>query len=222
MRELAIIVPVLRRPQNVRPLLESIHASVPDAHVIFVADPDDETEIAEIKLFQECLEALYGDLTISLLTDAGNYAEKINLAVHVCDEPLIFFGADDLRFTAGWLDAAKAAMAGGAQVIGVNDLLPRRRHHATHFLVTREYAIQPTIDNERPGPLFTGYRHNFVDDELIATATKRGVYRYAGESRVEHLHPQGRSAPDDDTYKKGRESFRTDKAMFLGRARLWM
>lgn len=220
MNDLAIIVPVLRRRQNVTPLLISILAATPGAHVVFVADPDDDPEIAAIKDAQDRYDTLKRDLTISLLTCAGNYAEKIGLAVQVCDEPLIFLGADDLDFYAGWLDAAVSTMDGGAQVVGVNDLLPRRRHHATHFLMTREYALRPTIDG-LAGPLYSGYGHNFVDDELIATATKRGVYAYADNARVQHLHPQGRTAPDDPTYQKGRESFHDDRRIFNSRSVLW-
>jgi hypothetical protein len=218
--EVAILVPVLRRPQNVRPLLESIANTTPTAHVVFIADPDDGAEIEEIKVWQGSLEALYGDLTISLLTDGGNYAEKINLACLVSDEPLIFLGADDLRFRDGWLDAAKEKIDGGAHVVGVNDLLPRKRHHATHFLMTRDYALRPTIDGGM-GPLHTGYSHSFVDDELIGTALRREVYVYAPRAYVEHLHPQGKSAPDDATYRKGRRNFARDKELFAERATRW-
>ena len=220
MTEVAIIIPVLARPQNVGPVLQSIADSTPTAHVIFVADPDDLTEITEIKAYQVISGALYGDLTISLLTDGGNYAEKIGLAVHVCDEPFIFTGADDLRFQVGWFDAALEKIAGGAHVVGVNDLLPRRRSHATHFLMTREYALRPTIDGGM-GPLHTGYDHSFVDDEMIATAQRREVYVYAPRAEVQHLHPQGRSAPDDDTYRKGRANFEQDRKVFHERSARW-
>lgn len=220
MTELAILVPVLRRPQNVGPLLQSVADSTPTAHVVFIADPDDETEIAEIKSYQVVSEALYGDLTFSLLTDGGTYAEKINLGVRVSDEPLIFLGADDLRFQPGWLDAAKEKIEGGAHVVGVNDLLPRRRHHATHFLMTRDYALRPTIDGGM-GPLHTGYDHSFCDDELIATAQRRQVYVYAPRAHVKHLHPQGKSAPDDEVYKKGRKNFARDKMHFNARSARW-
>ena len=39
--ELVILVPVLRRPHNVRPLLESVRATTPGARVLFIADPGD-------------------------------------------------------------------------------------------------------------------------------------------------------------------------------------
>ena len=36
---------------------------------------------------------------------------------HETDEPLIFQGADDLRFYPGWLEAAKAKLAPGIGVV---------------------------------------------------------------------------------------------------------
>lgn len=218
---LAFLAPVLNRPQHVRPLLESIHRATPDAHVVFIADPDDEPEIFEIKCWQQSLEAVYGDLTISLLLHAGGYAKKINHAVAETTEPYVFLGADDLRPITGWFQIAKDAVDNGHGVVGINDLLPRRRVHTTHFLLSREYAERPTIDGA-PGPLCEKYTHNFVDDELIATAQHRGEYHYENLAKVEHLHPQGKSAPDDATYQKGRRTYHADRAIFASRAGLWM
>lgn len=219
MSDLAFLVPVLNRPQHVRPLLESICATTPDAHVVFIADPDDVGEIAAIEMWMGSPEATYGDLTISLLFHAGSYAKKINHAVGVTTESYIFLGADDLRPEDGWFDVARSSIDAGAGVVGVNDLLPRRRDHTTHFLVSRKYAERGGIDSD--GVLCESYRHNFVDDELIATARHRGLYRYENLAKVRHLHPQGQSAPDDATYQKGRRSFHADRALFAARTALW-
>ena len=105
----------------------------------------------------------------------------------------------------------------------MNDLVgcPHRREHATHFLTsTREYAELSTIDGG-PGPFHQGYHHWFCDDELIATAGKRGVYAYAPDAVVEHLHAKAGKAPDDDTYRKGEEKWELDRSIFNGRAHLW-
>lgn len=156
-----------------------------------------------------------------MISPGGSYAAKINAGVEATDEALVFIGADDLRFRARWLENAVTKMP-GAQVVGVNDCIhrPRRPQHATHFLMTREYAERPCLDGT-PGPLALAYRHSFVDDELIATATKRGVYAYAARSRVAHLHPMAKTAPDDATYRRGRAHFRSDARLFTQRSRLW-
>lgn len=207
----AILVPVLRRPQNVKPLLDSIRATTPDPYrVLFICDPGD---IAE----QDAIAAEGG----WMISPGGTYSQKIRSGVDATDEPLLFIGADDLRFQHDWLQAAITKMP-AAQVVGVNDCIrrPRRPQHATHFLMTREYAELPCLDGS-PGPLPCCYTHSFVDDELIATATKRGVYAYAQRSRVKHLHPMCRTADDDDTYRLGRERFRQDARTFARRSRLW-
>lgn len=212
MTALTILVPVLNRPHRVQPLLESIAASTPDPFsVLFITDDHDRKTHAQI--------ARYEAPGVSMISPGGTYANKIACGVEHTDSPYVFLGADDLHFHRGWLEAA---LAYRAEVVGVNDLLERRHrpNHATHFLMTRDYAEATTIDGGR-GPLHHGYAHWFVDDELIATATKRGVYTYAPDSHVEHLHPQGGKAQDDATYAKGRANRRADRNLFLSRKSLW-
>lgn len=207
---LAILVPVLDRPQNVAPLLESVQSTTPAARVLFICDADDTAE-------RDAITAEGG----WMISPGGGYAAKIRAGVEATSEALLFIGADDLRFEHGWLEAAMRPMP-GAQVVGVNDCIrrPHRPQHATHFLVTRAYAERPCIDGS-PGPLSDAYSHSFVDDELIATATKRGVYAYAQRSRVRHLHPMVSTAADDETYRRGRAQFRRDRKVFQRRSRLW-
>lgn len=209
---LAILVPVLARPQNVAPLLESIRSSTPEPHrVLFLCDPGDRAE-------QDAIAAESG----WMLSPGGNYAAKIRAGVDATDEPLVFLGADDLRFRPGWLQAARARMTGRVQVVGVNDLIPRphRPQHATHFLLTREAATMPCLDGS-PGPMYGGYDGWYPDDELIATATKRRMYAYAEDSRIEHRHPMIDSSLDDETYRKGRSTARLDGKRFARRMHLW-
>ncbi len=208
----AILVPVLERPQNVAPLMASIRESTPEPYrVLFLADPHDTPQRDAI--------AWEGGWVLS---PGGTYASKIRAGIEATDEPLVFLGADDLRFEVGWLEAALAAMVDGVQVVGVNDCLrrPHRPQHATHFLMAREYAERPCIDG-RTGPLCSAYSHSFCDDELIGTARNREVYAYAPLSHVRHLHPMADPSLDDATYRKGRARFHQDKRLFLRRARLW-
>lgn len=218
MRELAILVPVLGRPHRVAPLLDSIEAATPGAHVLFLADPDDRSELEAIER-----ESIRGNLCVKVDDHGGNYAEKINRGVRLTKQPYIFTGADDLDFRAGWFEAALAKLADGTRVVGVNDLIerrPGRRQHATHFLVSREYVEHGTIDGQ-PGILFEGYDHSWVDNEFIATAEARGAYAYCADAHVRHEHPLNDTAPDDETYRKGRERFHEDRHIFEGRQALW-
>jgi hypothetical protein len=204
MSNLAVLVPVLRRPGRVAPLLQAFAATTPDYSLYFITDPDDAGE-------RKAIHDAGGTILCEL---PGSYAEKINKAVTLTREPLLFLGADDLEPQLGWFDAAHSKLLEqGAQVVGINDMLKRSRELATHFLITREYAERPIITGE-PGPLCEQYAHNCVDDELLATAKHRGVYAYAEDALVRHLHPDVGAAQWDDVYLKGRSSLGPDRKLW--------
>ena len=207
MTELAVLVPVLKRPHRVQTIIEAFASTTPDHTLYFIPDTDDCSEI-------EAIENAGGNILYR--SPGENYATKINIGCELTSEPLIFLGADDLGPEAGWFDYAKACIEGGAQVVGINDLIPRSRFHTTHFLITRDYAQQPLITGER-GPLCELYDHSCVDDELIATATKRRVYAYEERARVQHFHPDVRSAPWDPVYAKGRAKMAEDRKLWRSR-----
>lgn len=210
--ELVILVPVLRRPQNVKPLLDSIRATTPGARVLFIADPDDPEEHAAIKA--EGAEMLIVD---------GNYAKKINRGIATTEEPLIFQGADDLRFHPGWLEAAKEKLVPGIGVVGINDLNSERvmaGTHADHALITRDYAERGTIDDPTK-TLHEAYPHEYVDDEFIGTAIKREAFAPALDSIVEHLHPNSGKAAVDDLYSKAGRRMLIGRMIYLWRRRKW-
>jgi glycosyltransferase involved in cell wall biosynthesis len=213
MQRLVILVPVLRRPHRVAPLLASIARATTHPHrVVFIADPDDDGEIRAVQ-----------ESGAGLLIHGGGYAAKIHAGVQATTEPLIFLGADDLDFHPGWFEAASARLEGRIRVVGVNDLGHRRvraGRHATYFLVDRRYVADGTAD--QPGRLMhDGYHHLFVDDEFVGTAKKRGVIAFATDSIVEHLHPDFGRAPDDETYQRGRARFAADRRLFRSRRHLW-
>lgn len=212
MTSCVVLVPVLGRPHRVQPTLDSVRRTAPHARVLFIADHADHDEIQAIR--RANAEFVLFD---------GSYAAKINHGVQVTDERLLFLGADDLEWSDGWLQACEAHVRRGADVVGVNDLCaPRtqRGDHATHFLMTRGYAEAPTIDGG-PGPLCELYDHSCCDDELVAVARARGVLVIDPTIIVEHLHPDARKAPVDDTYRKGREHIRADRRLFRSRMPLW-
>lgn len=210
---LAILVPVLRRPHRVGPLLESIHIANPSARVVFVCDPTDFEEQHAIR------DAGGGE---PMLIN-GNYAAKINAGVRVTTEPHIFLGADDLHFHPGWYEAASALLSDTVGVVGTNDLCNQRvaaGEHSTHSLVARWYADLGTIDE--PGKLLhEGYKHEFVDDEFVQTAIHRGAYAHAHDAVVEHLHPMVGKAPMDDLYAAQHQRMRFGRRVYRRRRVLW-
>lgn len=215
----AIIVPVLNRPAHVARTLEYFDAVTPEPHVIvFVADEDDDAELA-------ALEAAGAD---HLKVPAGaSYAQKVNAAYRMTNEPLLFMAADDLKPHRHWLDVAADHLdREGVSVVGTNDVANKRTmlgEHSTHTLFTRAYieAESGTMD-EPDVVLHEGYAHEYCDDEFVATAKHRGRYAHAFGSIVEHLHPIAGKAPMDDTYRRGQEHTRESRRLFRQRARtLW-
>jgi len=208
----AILVPVLGRPHNVKPLLDSIRETTPRARVLFICDPGDDAEM-------EAIKAEGGEYIVV----KGNYAKKINEGVRQTTEPLILQAADDLKFHPEWLERAKERISDGVGVVGTNDLSSKRvmaGTHATHALFTREYVQRGTIDDPTK-VLHEGYPHEFVDDEFIETAKKRNAFVHAPDSVVEHLHPYAGKAPLDELYSKAGRRMLIGRVRFLWRRRLW-
>lgn len=212
MTSLVVLLPVLRRPQRVRPVVESIRAATPQARILFICDPDDRPTQDQVALADA-----------EMISPGGNYAAKINQGVEHSDESLIFFGADDLIFHPDWFAVATKRFRPGIGVVGTNDLGNKRtqRDHSTHPLVARWYATRGTIDRGR-GPLHEGYHHNFCDDEFIGTAIHRRAYAHAADSIVEHLHPLWGKAENDEIYELGRKGWVHDKRLHRRRRRLWL
>lgn len=210
-----ILVPVLKRPHRVVPLLESIAAATLEPHrVLFIADEGDSAELTAIE------EA--GAEYIALKPPV-NYAAKINAGASFAADPFVFLGADDLNFHPGWFEAALARMSEAVAVVGTNDLCNPRviaGEHATHFLVRRDYLDQGTIDE--PGKLLhEGYPHEWVDNEFIETAKHRGAYAHAFDSVVEHLHPMVGKAPMDELYAGQGQRMAAGRRVYRSRRHLW-
>lgn len=215
----SVLIPVLNRPERVAPLVESLKESVRDVPVtlIFLCTPGDTAEqqaIVDVGL----TPAVVG-------WDAGpaDWARKINLGYSMTRDDWIFTGADDLCFCPGWADRAlECAAETGAQVIGTNDLgNPRvmKGAHATHNLVSRRYADEHGTIDGRGQVVSEAYDHNFVDDELVETARRRGTWAFCVDSEVPHLHPHWGHGEIDSTYRKGLAGFDRDRRLFMKRRR---
>lgn len=215
---LVIVIPVLKRPHRVQPLIESIERATPEEHrTLFVCTEGDHAEQEAVKAAGAELIVLPGERR------PGDFARKTNFAYRSTWEPLLFLGADDIKPHDGWLSKALARLGGPVGVVGTNDLTNRRtkRFHSTHSLVTRDYVdMHGTID-EAHKVLHEGYSHNFVDDELVATANHRAAYAHAHDCYVEHLHPMRQKSVPDPIYSLGQAQFDVDRRLFQSREPLW-
>jgi glycosyltransferase involved in cell wall biosynthesis len=223
--KLVILIPVLRRPQNISPLVQSIKSNtmIPSKHkyeILFIASPSDDKEINALKE--------HGANFIVMPEDYeghGDYAKKINTGFKSIAADWYLTGADDIKFHSGWFEAAMNIYAATkACVIGTNDMGNPRvtaGRHSTHTLVLKEYIDEcGTIDE--PGKIFhEGYHHNFCDDELVQTAKWRGAWAFSKDSRVEHNHPLWRPVPLDEIYTLGRKFYKEDERLYNIRKKLW-
>ncbi len=212
-----VLVPVLNRPQNAQPLVDSFRA-VSQGEIHFICSPGDEEEI------EACRATGENVLIVDWEPGPADYAKKMNYGYRHTENPLIFLGADDITFSPGWQMKAMAAMEENC-VVATNDQANaqvKRGQFGTHCLVSRGYVDDPGASADGPGVLIhEGYDHNFVDRELCHLAQSRGLYAFAQDSIVAHRHPLWRTARWDSTYRKGVENFHQDRELFLKRAALW-
>ena len=215
----AVVVPVLNRPGNVGPLVESFqaHSDASEATVYFVCDEDDTAEIEAVeKAGAAWLPATRG----------SSFAQKVNAGFEQTSEPWLFVCGDDVRFTDGWLKAAEKHSR-VFDVIGTNDTAEEGKgnprvaagSHADHFFIRRGYV------DEHGGCLtglvcHEGYGHFYSDVETVELAKARRTFTPCLESVVEHLHPDMGLAPIDDTYVKGWSQRTEDEKEWRKRAPL--
>lgn len=236
--DLAIVVPIWKRTENLSRLVCSVIDTVPDAEVWFVANIDD---VGVHEPVDQLRRDLYGSLSTALaLVDwpggaTGDYARKINHGYRFSDRPVIFTGADDVEFLDGWYENSRPYLSadvveGGVEqatgwigVVGMVDDCNARTLSgdlSTHSLVARWYANLGTIDV--PASIYCeDYPHEYVDDELVETAKARGAYAHAYDAMIRHHHPNAGRAELDDVYAHGRSRTRESRLIFQRRRRLW-
>lgn len=206
----AVICPVLHRPQNVQRFMESLISTTGLADAYFICEADDDAEMAEVEK--------YGGHVISS-PEAHTFAQKVNLGYAMTTEPWLLLVGDDVRFRPGWLDHAQDVHRRyGGDVVGTNDLAnPRvtRGEHATHPMIKRTYIDEHGASWDGPGVVcHEGYHHWYVDDEIISVAKQRQTFQPALGSHVEHMHPYFGKGENDAIYAKGEAHSKEDERLF--------
>lgn len=207
----SVVVPVLGRPKNARPFVESLRASTGLATVLVMVEESDT----------KTLTAWREMGVVPIVTDAHTFAEKVNAAVEHITDPWTLIVGDDVRFHPGWLDHALARAGDRFDVVGTNDLGNPRvvaGEHATHILLRTSYIKKVGASWDGPGLIaHEGYGHWYVDDEIVTAAKQRDVWTAAHGSVIEHLHPLWGKAEEDDTYLAGQETRFEDEALYKQR-----
>lgn len=211
--ECAVLVPVMKRPQNAEPFMRSLKSSTGLATVYAIADALDTETIA-------AWNAAGAEVILRDFDGPGTFAQKINAGYEATDEPWILAVGDDVRFHPGWLDHALAVAGDGYHVIGTNDLGPRVKagQDSPHFLIRRSYIDEQGASWDGPKVVcHEGYRHGYVDLEIALVAKQRGAWATALGSIVEHIHHIWGKGQDDEVYRLGRSSADQDKELFQAR-----
>lgn len=211
MSDIAVVVPVLNRPHRAAPFMESLCASTDRARVYAVVNEVDAAT-------RDAWIAARANVFVTTLT---TFAEKVNYAYGLTGEAWLFMVGDDVVFHPEWADELlRVSDETGALVVGANDLTGIRETHAPHLLVSRQYVADQGASWDGPGVVcHEGYRHMFVDDEVVTVAKQRGVFAVAIDAIVEHLHPVVEKAEVDSTYQLGWSYAELDKSRFAERMR---
>ena len=213
----AVVVPVMGRPEHAEPFMRSLRASTGLAIAYAVTHDGDDPQVA--KAWDHA-----GAHIIEVPDDEISFACKVNVGYRATTEPWLFIAGSDVRFRPGWLDhAQEVAHRYQAHVVGTNDLgnpAVLAGEHATHMLISRSYIDTVGASWDGPGvACHEGYRHWYVDNELVTAAKQRGVWQMAFGSIVEHLHPAWGKAPMDDVYKLGQGAASKDRLRWEQRVR---
>jgi len=221
--EVAIIVPVAQR-DNSKEFLASLHESLTPAQEdrVRVYVMTDESDILTANAWERAASRLVKVDEHTYLREMGSFAEKVNRGFLITGEPWLFLVGDDVRFHKGWLDQAmEVARTTGKSVVGTNDLgnpAVMAGNHATHMLISRAYVRQLGASLDGPGVVcHEGYRHWYVDNEIVELAKRRGEWAPCLAAHVEHLHPLFHKGEMDAVYAIGQAAAETDGALWQHR-----
>lgn len=212
-----VLVPVLGRPQNVAPLVESFLATAsPLDEIHFLCSPEDTEQIAACEKSGQRVHVM------GWPARKFDYARKMNYGFRETERDFLLLAADDVTFMPGWRDALMECV-GSFGVIGTNDMASAyvmSGRSSTHPLVRRSYIEVYGGSYDGPGTLIhEGYDHNFSERELVELAQKRGQWTFCKGSVIKHRHPLWKTEEWDDTYRKAMHNFQRDFQLFNRRRR---
>jgi hypothetical protein len=157
---------------------------------------------------------------VKVTDDRPSFAQKVNDVYRRTEAEWLLLVGDDVEWRDGWLDAAlTTARETGALVVGTNDGgMQARAEMSPHPLIARSYVDEVGASWDGPGIVaHEGYRHNYVDREILTAAQQRGVYAFSHRSLVRHLHHGQGINPVDSTYEVGTRWLQDDKATWQRR-----
>lgn len=210
-KSIQIVIPTYKRLND----LERTYNQLKYYDVIYVCHETDTKS-------QEWLRDKGIDPVIDLQPPSGVNATNAGYWEATADWVVI--GQDDFVWHEGWLDEALSVQEEtGAKVIGFNDGYDKRNfEHSVGWLVDREFVEDFSLAVGFPNVIFfPHYKKNFSDNELCDTARDRGVWAYAKNAILEHMHPSFNKADNHPTYTNLDAHLSVDRELYDSRKHLW-
>lgn len=213
----AILIPSYGRAKRIPALVENIAAATPEPHTVVV--------IVESSQYAEYAAIAPAGVIVIRNTRSPNYAGAINCGFQATNEPLLFAGADDLRFHGGWL-APLLSLVEETAVVGTNDLLNpyvAQGLHATHYLFRRDYIANMggTWEKGAGIVMYEELDHQYTDTAFIGIARARQQFAPCLDSVVEHMHFLAGKAEHDLTYERAYRDEPADRLIYLDKKTQW-
>lgn len=193
-----IIIPTCNRPTKLESVLRHIEQASPFAGVIVVTEDMASAELAD----GHSAVAIYAEGTAPVKWNFGVAASKADWFV---------LGTDDSYLQTGWWDVALRANVGG--YVGLRDAADKLHYWYEHFMISREFCVIHA-GGVLACPL---YHHQYIDVEMTHRAIKAGCVASTPMVVCEHRHWTNSGAEMDDIYRRGRETFKQDQAIFQAR-----
>lgn len=214
MGEIAVIVPVIRRPAAAKRFMDSWRRTTEGRSTVYAV-----AEISDGPTWQ----AWATEGATMVLAPGPRYPGKVNAAYRATTEPYLLVLGDDVFFHPGWETAGLAVAAEGWGVVSTNDCRRADLHLlAVHPLFCRAYIDLLGASADGPGTLaHEGYFHLYVDQEWSYLARARGQLAYAEECCIEHLHPAFGKAEDDEIYRLAETEVDRDRELAIARLEEW-
>jgi hypothetical protein len=173
----SILLATTGRPVEAERCVREVRASTPQAlEIVAAVDACEETRKRLLPLVD----------TLDYREGYRGCSRAWNDALAASTGDPVVLAADDLVFTAGWLEAALNQLAefpDGYGFVGFNDG-HMRDELSTHYLVSRRLIV------EAFGGVIAweAYKHSFNDVEANERARRAGRYAWCEDARVAHTH----------------------------------
>lgn len=205
--KVSVIIPQKGRLDKLKVALDSLVATAPEVECIVLVDSGDSES-------GDFLSSVYpmSKNIIWYFVSNKRPIDKWNHGMMLATGDVMVVAANDVEFGDKWLGYALDALDSvpdGNAMVAFNDTITTPEVSSPHFLMSREYIIKYNGGVLMP-PV---YKKQFPDVENRLRAQSLGRYVCAKASIVKHLHPLTNTAPWDEIYREGLDTFDEDQKL---------